>query len=267
MRDLVLTAALLLAAMSAATTAWADDYQSSPPRIEATPKDWGPWLGPYRAKVTAKMLEDFGEQYLYAPLNDTLPAPAAGEQRVVFIGDSITDKWDLGRFFPGKPYVNRGIGGQVTAQLVVRFHADVVNLHPAAVVILAGVNDPQGAFQMPTEAEIEMNYAAMAEMATANGIKPIFTAILPVNNYTDNARTVLEDRKPDELNRLNAWLAAYCALHHYGFIDYGPLLRDDRGLLKAGLTSDGIHPNDEAYSLMAPVAEQVIEATVGPNLP
>ena len=256
--------ALLLSMAVMATSAHAGDYQSSPPRVEAVAKDWGPWLGPYRAKATAKMLEDFGEQYLYAPADAALAPPAPGEKRVVFLGDSVTDKWELARFFPGKPYINRGIGGQVTAQLVVRFHADVVNLHPAAVVILAGVNDPQGAFQMPTENEIEMNYAAMAEMAMANGIKPIFTAILPVNNYTDNAKTVLEDRKPDELNRLNAWLAAYCAAHDYGFIDYGPLLRDEKGLLRADLTSDGIHPNDTAYSLMAPVAEKVIEDTVGP---
>ena len=253
---------LLILAALAATTAHAGDYQSSPPRVDAVPKDWGPWLGPYRAKVTAKMLEDFGEQYLYAPLNAALPAPTPGEQRVVFLGDSITDKWDLSHYFPGKPYINRGIGGQVTAQMVVRFHADVVSLHPSAVVILGGVNDTQGAFQMPTEAEIEMNYAAMAEMAEANGIRPIFTAILPVNNYTDNARTVLEDRKPDELNRLNAWLAAYCAEHHYAFVDYGPILRDDKGLLRAELTSDGIHPNDTAYSLMAPVAEKAIDGAL-----
>ncbi len=260
---MILRSTLILTLLLTATAAHAGDYQSSPPRVDAVQKDWGPWLGPYRAKVTAKMLEDFGEQYLYAPLNAALAPPAVGEKRVVFLGDSITDKWELSRFFPGKPYINRGIGGQVTAQMVVRFHADVVNLHPAAVVILAGVNDPQGAFQMPTEDEIEMNYAAMAEMAEANGIKPIFTAILPVNNYTDNARTVLEDRKPDELNRLNAWLQAYCADHHYGFIDYGPLLRDDKGLLRADMTSDGIHPNDAAYALMAPVAEKAIEDAIG----
>ncbi len=259
-----LKAWLIGAIWLAAPMAHAGDYQSSPPRVDAVPRDWGPWLGPYRAKVTAKMLEDFGEQYLYAPLNAALPAPAPDEKRVVFIGDSITDKWDLTRFFPGKPYVNRGIGGQVTAQMVIRFHADVIDLHPAAVVILGGVNDTQGAFQMPTEEEIEANYQAMAEMAVANGIKPVFTAILPVNNYTDNAKTVLEDRKPDELNRLNAWLAAYCAAHGYGFIDYGPSLRDDKGLMRADMTSDGIHPNDQAYGLMAPIAEQAIETAVGP---
>jgi lysophospholipase L1-like esterase len=239
--------------------AHAEGYQSSPARQEATPKDWGQWLGPYRARVTAKMLEDFGEQYLYAPVNAALPAPVADEKRVVFIGDSITDKWELARFFPDKPYINRGIGGQVTPQMLVRFHADVIALKPAAVVILGGVNDVQGVLQVVSEPEIEANYEAMAELANAHGIKVIFTAILPVNNYTDNAKTMLEDRKPDELARLNAWLKTYCAQHGYGFIDYGPALRDSTGLLRAEYTSDGIHPNATAYAAMAPIAESVIE--------
>ncbi len=240
-------------------TAQAEDYQSSPQRRDATPRDWGQWLGPYRAKVTAKMLEDFGEQYLYAPANAALPAPDVAEKRVVFIGDSITDRWDLARFFPGKPYINRGIGGQVTPQMLVRFHADVIALKPAAVVILGGVNDVQGVLQVISEPQIEANYEAMAELASAHGIKVIFTAILPINNYTDNARTVLTDRNPAELARLNAWLKAYCEAHHYGFIDYGPTLRDTNGLLHADYTSDGIHPNDVAYAVMAPVAQAVID--------
>ncbi len=252
-----------LAFLCAAPVARAADYQSAPERQTAIPRDFGPWLGPYREKVTGKMLEDFGEQYLYAPLNAALAPPAAGEQRVVFLGDSITDRWNLAQFFPGKPYINRGIGGQVTPQMVIRFHADVVALKPAAVVILAGVNDVQGVMQVETEAQIETNYQVLAELAEANGIKPIFTAILPVNNYTPNAATVLSDRKPEELARLNAWLADFCASHHYGLIDYGPALRDDKGLLRADYTTDGIHPNDAAYAAMVPVATQVIAQVLG----
>ena len=259
---MIRAALLSLTALLCAAPAMAEDYQSSPPRVEAVQKDWGQWLGPYRAKVTAKMLEDFGEQYLYAPLNAALPRPAMGEKRVVFIGDSITDRWDLGRFFPGKPYINRGIGGQVTPQMLVRFHADVVALHPAAVVILAGVNDVHGVFQVETEQQIEANYLAMAEIADANHIKLIFTAILPVNNYTDNAKSALRDRRPEILYRLNIWLKTFCAQHHYGFIDYGPVLRDANGLLRADYTTDGIHPNDAAYAAMAPVAEAVIDKTI-----
>ncbi len=258
-RILNLIGILSVMAMPAA----AQDYQSSPPRADAVAKDWGPWLGPYRAKVTAKMLEDFGEQYLYAPENAVLAPPAKGEKRVVFIGDSITDRWDLARSFPGQPYVNRGIGGQVTPQMVVRFHADVIALKPAAVVILGGVNDVQGVMQVVSEDEMEANYQAMAEMADAHHIKAIFTAILPLNNYTDNAQSVLRDRRPEILYRVNIWLKTWCAQHHYGFIDYGPALRDDKGLLRADYTTDGIHPNDAAYAAMAPVAQRVIDATLG----
>ena len=260
---MIRAALFAVAALLCAAPVFAEDYQSSPPRIEAVQKDWGQWLGPYRAKVTGKMLEDFGEQYLYAPLDAALPPPAKGEKRVVFIGDSITDRWDLARFFPGKPYINRGIGGQVTPQMLVRFHADVIALHPAAVVILGGVNDVQGVFQVETEQQIEANYLAMAEIADANHIKLIFTAITPINNYTDNAKSALRDRRPEILYRLNIWLKTFCADRHYGFIDYGPVLRDDKGLMRADYTTDGIHPNDAAYAAMAPVAQAVIDKTVG----
>lgn len=253
---------LCLVALLCASPALAEDYQSSPPRQPAVEKDWGQWLGPYRAGIVAKMGEDFGEQYIYAKQNAALPAPAANEQRIVFIGDSITDRWNLAKFFPGKPYINRGIGGQVSPQMLVRFHADVVALKPKAVVILAGINDIQGALQVETEAQIAANYTAMAEIAEANHIKPIFTLLMPVNNYTPNAVTMLADRKPERVAWLNAWLSGFCQTHGYGLIDYGPILRDDKGLLKAEYTSDGIHPNDEAYAIMAPVAEAAIEAAL-----
>ena len=253
---------IFLLALCFAPAAQAEDYVSSGPRVEAIEKDWGQWLGPWRAKVTAKMLEDFAEQYRYADQNAALPAPAAGETRVVFIGDSITDRWELSRFFPGKSYINRGIGGQVTPQMVVRFQADVIALKPAVVVILGGVNDIHGVLQVETDAQIIANYKAMADMTVANGIRPVFTLITPVNNYTPNAATMLEDRNPGRVAWLNAWLSGFCQTHGYGLIDYGPLLRDDKGLLKAEYTSDGIHPNDEAYAVMAPVAEQAIAAAL-----
>ena len=250
---------IVILALFFAPAALAEDYQSSSPRQPAVEKDWGQWLGPYRAGIVAKMGEDFGEQYIYAAQNAALPAPAPSEKRVVFIGDSITDRWNLATSFPGKPYVNRGIGGQVSPQMLVRFHADVVALKPKAVVILAGINDIHGALQVETEAQIVANYRAMAEIAEANHIKPIFTLLMPVNNYTPNAATMLEDRRPDRTEWLNAWLSGFCADHGYGLIDYGPLLRDDKGLLKAEYTSDGIHPNDAAYAVMAPLADAAIE--------
>ncbi len=249
---------ILLAALVAAP-AVADGYHSSSPRQPAVEKNWGKWLGPYRAGIVAKMGEDFGEQYIYAAQNAALPPVAAGEQRVVFIGDSITDKWNLAAFFPGKPYVNRGIGGQVTPQMLVRFSSDVLALKPKAVVILGGINDIQGVLQVESDAQIVANYKAMAQLAVANGVTPVFTLLMPVNNYTENAATMLQDRPPERVAWINAWLSGFCADNGYGLIDYGPVLRDDKGLLKAEFTTDGIHPNDTAYALMAPIAEKEIE--------
>jgi lysophospholipase L1-like esterase len=248
------------AAQAQADPAWT---QSSPPRATAVEKDWGPWLGPWRKQLAGKMMEDFGEQYIYADLNAKLPPPAPGEQRVVFLGDSITDKWNLADYFPGRPYINRGIGSQVTPQLVARFHADVIALAPAAVVILAGVNDVQGALQVETPAQIEANYEAMAEMAHAHGVKVIFASILPVNNYTPNAATVLAERKPELLRELNQWLKAYARRDGDGFIDYYSAMVDERGLARAGLVSDGIHPTPEGYRIMAPIAEAEIRRVLG----
>jgi alpha-galactosidase len=254
---------ILLLALCVALPAAADQYQSSPPRQEAPVKDWGPWWGPYRAKIVDMMAIDFGEQYLYAPANAALPPPAPGERRVVFLGDSITDRWNLAKFFPGKPYVNRGIGAQVTPQMLVRFKADVVALRPKAVVILGGINDVSGGLQVETAAQIEANWQALAELAEANGIKPIFTLLTPVNDYTDNAKNMIKEHDPRLVAELNDWLRDFSLEHHYGLIDYGPALRDAKGLLKAEYASDGLHPNDDAYAVMAPIAERVIEEVVG----
>jgi lysophospholipase L1-like esterase len=238
------------------------EYQSSPARQDATPRDFGPYAGPFRERLAAKMMEDFGEQYIYAAANAALPRPVKGENRVVFIGDSITDKWELGRYFPGKPYINRGIGSQITPQILVRFHADVIALRPKAVVIAAGVNDVTGLLQIQTEDQIKANYQAMAELASAHGIKVIFGSILPVNNYTENARGVVAERKPETLKRLNIWLKAYCKRMGFGFIDYTAALSDSSGLMRAEFTSDGIHPNGEAYAVMAPVAAKIIDSVI-----
>lgn len=238
--------------------ALAADYQSSPERQAAAPKDWGPWLGPFREKLVPKLMEDFGEQYLYADADKDLPPPATDEDRVVFLGDSITDRWDLRSFFPGRSFVNRGIGSQITPQMVLRFHADVIALKPRAVVILAGVNDLQRFLQVQSLEQIEANFVAMDEIARANGVRVMFCSILPVNNYTDNARNTLAERRPDEILALNAWLRAYAASHGAEFADYYPALIDGRGLMRAEFTHDGIHPNAEAYAVMAPIAQAAV---------
>ena len=239
-----------------------EQYQSSPARRTVTERDWGPWLGPFRSRLVPSLMRDFGERYIYAKADAALGAPVPGTHRVVFLGDSITDRWNLSLTFPGKPYVNRGIGSQVTAQMVLRFHQDVVDLHPAAVVILAGVNDVQGVIQQDGVEQIEANYEAMADMADAHGIRPVFASILPVSGYPAGASSVLAERHPAELRALNMWLRRLCATRGYQYADYYGALADDRGQMRQGLTDDGVHPLDAGYALMAPIAEEAIERTL-----
>ncbi len=237
-------------------------YRSSPERHKVAERDWGPWLGPFRAQLVPSLMQDFGERYIYAKADAAIGLPRPGELRVVFLGDSITDRWDLGHAFPGKPYVNRGIGSQVTAQMVLRFHQDVVALHPDAVVILAGVNDVQGVLQQDSEAQIEANYEAMADIADRHGIRPVFASILPVSTYPPGASAVNDERHPDELRRLNAWLRRFCATRGYQYADYYSVLVDTAGQMRRGLTDDGVHPLDAGYKLMAPVVDAAIGRTL-----
>ncbi len=249
---------LLVLAASPALAA-SDSYQSAPERRTVGEKDWGPWLGPFRAKLVPSLMQDFGERYLYTPANAALPPPAPGEQRVVFLGDSITDRWNLAASFPGKPYVNRGIGSQVTAQMLLRFHQDVIALKPSAVVILAGINDVQGFLQQETAEQIETNWEAMGDLADAHGIRVVFGSILPVNDYGAAAKHVVAERKPAELLALNIWLRDFCARRGYVYADYFDALVDRNGLMAAAYTQDGIHPLDNGYAVMAPIAQHAIE--------
>ena len=249
----------LLLGLAAAAAAEPAHYQSSPERRTFTDdRSYDHWSAEYFTKLWSAMKQDFGEKYLYATADKALPPPAPGEKRVVFIGDSITDLWNLGHSFPGKPYVNRGIGGQVTAQMVVRFQQDVIALKPAAVVILAGINDLNGGLQRETDEGIEQNMQAMADMADAHHIKVVFATIMPVNNYTDNARNMLTDRDPKRIRAINAWLAAFCRQRGYGLADYYSATVNRDGLLRTELTKDGLHPLAQGYALMAPIAERAI---------
>jgi lysophospholipase L1-like esterase len=253
-------ALLLAATLASAAPAGAAEshYQSAPERRIVAERDWGPWLGPFRARLVPSLMQDFGERYLYQPANAALPAPAPGERRVVFLGDSITDRWNLAASFPGRPYINRGIGSQVTAQMLLRFHQDVIALRPSAVVILSGINDIQGFLQQESREQIETNWEAMADLADAHGIAVVFGSLLPVNNYGVAARDVVTERKPAEIRALNQWLRAFCARRGYAFADYHAALVDRRGLLGAAYTDDGIHPLDGAYARMAPIAADAI---------
>jgi lysophospholipase L1-like esterase len=230
--------------------------QQTPPSIPTT---GFAGLDQYRANRIAVFTDDYGQLARYRDANSKLGPPAAGENRVVFFGDSITDIWHLDQYFPGKPYVNRGIGGQTTSQMLVRFRQDVIDLHPKVVVILAGTNDIAGNTGKITNDDIAANLASLADLARANGIHLIYSSVLPVHNYTDKSKDFFTQRPMDRILALNVWLKDYCAKNNIIYLDYVPALVDDKGLLKKELADDGLHPNAAGYKLMAPMAEAAIE--------
>ena len=193
----------------------------------------------------------------YRDDNARLGPPHAGEQRVVFYGNSITDVWAryFPQEFPGKPYVGRGISGQTTPQMLVRLRQDVIALKPAVVVILAGTNDIAGNTGPSTLGMIEDNLVSMTELAQANGIRVVLSSVLPVYDYPwhrglEPARIIVA---------LNAWMKRYAAERGAVYLDYYAALVDNRGGMKAALTTDGVHPNEAGYRVMAPLAEAAIE--------
>jgi lysophospholipase L1-like esterase len=217
-----------------------------------------PGLDQYRASRIAVFTDDYGQLARYRDANAALKPPAAGENRVVFFGDSITDMWKLEDHFPGKPYLNRGIGGQTTPQMLVRFRQDVIDLHPRVVVILAGTNDIAGNTGPMRLEDIEADYASMAELARANHIAVVFSSVLPVHNYTPKSQELFAERSPEEILALNRWLKDYCSANSPVYLDYFTAMVDDKGLLKRDLAEDGLHPNAAGFKIMAPLAEAAI---------
>lgn len=202
-------------------------------------------------------LQDWAQLGRYRAADQALPAEAAG--RVVFYGDSITDAWEYngGSFFPGKPYVNRGISGQTTPQMLVRFRQDVVALHPEAVVILAGTNDIAGNTGPSTLEMIEDNFKGMVEIAQANGIRVILASVTPVAKYP--WRPEIAD-VPAKIAVVNAWLKDYCAREKLTYLDYWTAMAGPDGGMKPGISKDGVHPNAAGYAIMQPMAEAAITA-------
>ncbi len=235
---------------------------AQPPAIPSTGH---PSLDQYRASRIAVFTNDFGQLTRYREANAKLNPPAAGENRVVFFGDSITDIWNLEEYFPGKPYLNRGIGGQTTPQMLIRFRQDVIDLHPRVVVILAGTNDIAGNTGPMSLTDIEANYASFAELARAHNIRVVFSSVLPVHNYTPKAQEFFAERPPEKILTLNHWLKGFCAANAATYLDYFTPMVDDKGLLKRDLAEDGLHPNAAGYKLMAPLAEVAIAKALATN--
>ena len=219
-------------------------------------------LSPEQVESLQHRLSDWPGLRRYRDDNARAGAPAPGEQRVVFYGDSITDAWGRRQgstFFPGKPsYLNRGISGQTTAQMVVRFRQDVIDLHPAAVLILAGTNDIAGNTGIATVEMIEDNFRSMTELAQTNHIKVILASILPVSKYP--WRRGLEPA--DKVRTLNAWLKNYAQANGATYLDYYSALTNDQGGMNPNLASDGVHPTAAGYTIMAPLAQKAIDQTL-----
>ena len=186
-----------------------------------------------RETMIPTYMSDYGQLSRYRDANSALGDPQTGERR--------------------------GISGQTTSQMLVRFRQDVVDLQPAVVVILAGTNDIAGNTGPISIPDIEANYASLVEMARAHQIHVVFSSVMPVHNYTPQAQNFFAKRPPEKILALNAWLKSYCATNSLTYLDYFSALVDDRGLLKKDLAADGLHPNDAGYRIMTPLAESAIQ--------
>lgn len=231
-----------------------------------------------QAKQLAGQLQDWNQLGRYYEANEELKRQPANPKRVVFLGDSITDGWRLAESFPGKPYVNRGIGGQTTAQMLVRMYPDVIDLKPAAVIILAGTNDIAQNNGPQTITMVQENLMAITDLAQKHGIKVILCALTPISDYApmpvgwgDPPQTAEGPRRkliqsthrpPSQIVQLNEWIKTYAASVGAVYADYFSAVVDGNGMLKDEYSDDGLHPNAKGYALMAPVAQAAIEKAV-----
>jgi len=211
--------------------------------------------GAYWNKHDQGLLVDFGDLAHFKDADAALAPAAADEDRVVFMGDSITAGWKLAESFPGKPYVNRGISGETSPQMLVRFRQDVIDLHPKVVVILAGTNDIAGNTGPMTPEQSEDNLASMADLATANGIRVVLCSVLPSFDFPWSPG----QQPAPKIAALNDWIKAYATQKRYPYVDYYAAMKDDRGGLPATLSRDGVHPLPAGYTIMTPLAEAGIE--------
>lgn len=215
-------------------------------------------LQPGEVRFMQQRLSDWPQLQKYRAANAALPAPLTGQPRVVFFGDSITEGWGAEgskAFFPGKGYINRGIGGQTTAQMLLRFSQDVLALRPRVVVILAGTNDIAGNNGPATQAMIEDNLHAMVDLAKAHGIAVVLSSVLPVSEYP----WMPGIGPAPKVRALNAALKHHAETQGLVYLDYYSPMANAAGGLDPQLATDGVHPTAKGYALMAPLAEAAIK--------
>lgn len=226
---------------------------------QAPPAGWEQ-LTPYQQSQLERTYNDWAYLEKFRDADAALPAPAPGETRVVFMGDSIMEGWGMkaapngpprAKFFPGKPYINRGISGQTTPQMLVRFRQDVIDLKPKVVVILAGTNDIAENTGKTTQKAIGDNIASMTDLARANGIAVVLCSVLPASDF--HWHRGLEPAP--KIKALNAWIKEYADKHGLVYVDYYSPMVNSEGGMKAELSPDGVHPNKAGYDIMAPLAE------------
>jgi acyl-CoA thioesterase I len=248
----ILVRAVLIGFVAMVTVAgWSQSAAPAVP-VQAAPQvDTAKQIATMRAK-----LDDWAQLDRYRADNAPLSSPAAGDKRVVFYGDSITDAWARtpGEFFPGKNYVGRGISGQTTPQMLVRFQQDVVHLKPAVVVILAGTNDVAGNTGPSSLEMIEDNFESMAAIAKANGIRMVISSILPASHYPWKP----EAQPAEQIRAMNVRLKALAAREGLVYLDYYTLMTNAQGGLDPELAADGVHPTAKGYAVMSPLAEKAI---------
>jgi lysophospholipase L1-like esterase len=197
---------------------------------------------------------EFGALSKYHEADLALGAPQTGENRVVFIGDSITEGWHFTGAedsFAGKPYVNRGINGQTTPQMLLRFRQDVLALQPKVVVILAGTNDIAGNTGPMTLEQTEDNLASMAELAAANHVHVVLCSILPAFDYPWKRGM----EPANKILAINTWMKRYAAQKGFVYVDFHTAMKDSRNGLPETLSKDGVHPTAAGYAVMAPLVE------------
>ena len=203
----------------------------------------------------------------YSQQNRELGLPQPDEKRVVFLGDSITDGWPLNQYFPSQPYVNRGIGGQITSQMLARMKADVLDLKPTVMVVLAGTNDI--ARGVSTDI-IKNNLSMIADLAVAHEIAPVFASILPVSDHheeNDPNYKRTPARPPSTILELNAWIRRMCEVRDFVYLDYFSGTVDSGGYLQAAFADDGLHPNAEGYRVMTPLAHRAVNQALRARAP